>query len=106
MKPLPPSSDQDSTPDADQVQQPPPSRRNLLKSAFVAIPVAIGLVPAIASLGRTRAHAEPGHPHCLNKYLVAKYYSCENCVAIGHFDAHCYDCNGFCGLVIIIDGPC
>lgn len=105
MKPLPPSLDQESTPDTDQIQE--PSRRNVLKSAFAAIPVAIGLVPAIAALGGTRAaHAEPGHPHCANQYLVGQSVSCESCRWIIRADAHCYDCGGFCGIVIIIDGTC
>jgi hypothetical protein len=48
MKPLPRSSDQGSTPYVGQVQKPPPSRRDVLKSVFVGFPVAICLVLVLA----------------------------------------------------------
>lgn len=104
MKPLPPSSKQESTPDADQVQEPLPSRRNILRSAFVAIPVAIGLVPVIATLGRTReAHAEPGHPHCANVYyvIVGQWTDPQTCISYTVWEARCWDCGGECYTFLV-----
>ena len=105
MKPLPPSSDQESTPDADQVQeQPPPSRRNLLRSVLVGIPVAIGLVPALASLGGSRAaYAEPGHPHCANVYyvIVGQWTDPQTCIHYTVYEARCWDCGGECYTFIV-----
>src|SRR5262245_29937666 len=106
MKRLPPSSDQESAPDVNQVQEPPPRRRDVLKSVFVGIPVAIGLVPALASLGRIpAAHAEP-HPHCANIYRLYVYSYCNCGVLMIVWSYRCWDCGGLCFYAEEQSGSC
>ena len=106
MKRLAPFAEQESTPDVDHVPKPPASRRDVLKSVFVSIPVAVGLVPAIASLGHSRtAYAEP-HPHCANLYREYVYSYCNCGILIIVWAYRCWDCSGLCFYAEVQSGSC